>query len=155
MAPEAFQAMQVLKELWTIDRRIDEAYERIAQVREMAMKATSSFKAVNISGTGSRSRIEDAVIRMDQLEKQLDTNIDRMTRQRTRCQHAIDHMDGHYAERERRMLELRYIDHRSWADIMRRMHFEASQSKRIHEAALCNFWRQWSKMDQNGPFFLL
>ena len=155
MSDEAYQAMMVLKELWTLDKRIDEAYERIAQVREMATRATSSFKAANISGTGSRSRVEDAVIRMDQLEKQLDANIERMVRRRQLCQQAIEFMDGHNAERERRIIELRYIDHRKWSDIMRRMHFELSQSKRIHEDALCNFWRQWKKMDQNGPFFLL
>lgn len=145
--------MQVLRELWTLDKRIDEAYERIAHVREMATRATSSFKAVNVSGTGSRSRVEDAVIRMEQLEKQLDANIDHMVRRRRLCQHAIEMMDGRNAERERRLLELRYIDHRKWSDIMRRMHFELSQSKRIHEDALCSFWQQWKKMDQNGPFW--
>jgi len=42
-------------------------------------------------------------------------------------------------EREARLLELRYIDGRSWASVMTRMEISETWSRVIHESALAHF----------------
>lgn len=48
-------------------------------------------------------------------------------------------------EEEKRMIELRYMDARSWVDITRRMHISKSASFRMHETALLDFLQAYKK----------
>lgn len=133
---KAWEAMQILKRLWAINKRIDDIYERIARCREMATRATSTTNAANISGTGGRSRVEANAIRIMDLEAQLDETIDRLVKERTAIQKAIEQIEDDQAKR---ILELRYIDRRKWDNVMMRMHISRTHSFRLHEEALLLF----------------
>lgn len=137
--------MQTLKRLWNINRRIDELYERIASCRAMATRATASVSATNMSGTSGRSRVETGAIRIMELEEQLDAAIDQLTDERKHIQGAIEQMED---ERQKRILELRYIDHLSWEAITRRLFLSPSQSHREHEKALLSFWKFFNSQER-------
>lgn len=136
MTDEAYRAKQVLQEYRQLERRVSEKTERLAALMASATRATSSTEATRVSGTGARSRVEQAVITIIDLESQLDKSIDQKNAQRHAIQNAIDAMKD---EREARLLELRYIDGRSWASVMTRMEISETWSRVIHESALAHF----------------
>lgn len=136
MTDEAYRAKQVLQEYRQLERRVSEKTERLAALMASATRATSSAEATRVSGTGARSRVEQAVITIIDLESQLDKSIDQKNAQRHAIQNAIDAMKD---EREARLLELRYIDGRSWASVMTRMEISETWSRVIHESALAHF----------------
>ena len=136
MTEEAYKAKKVLKDFVQLDKRIDEKYERIKALLDSATRATPSMEAERVSGTGEKSRLESVMIRKIDLERQLDKSIDKLNAQRFEIQNAIDAMED---SREKRLLELRYIDGRSWASVTTRMEISESMSFVIHEAALIHF----------------
>ena len=136
MTDEAYRAKQVLQEYRQLERRVSEKTERLAALMASATRANSSTEATRVSGTGARSRVEQAVITIIDLESQLDKSIDQKNAQRHAIQNAIDAMKD---EREARLLELRYIDGRSWASVMTRMGIGETWSRVIHESALAHF----------------
>lgn len=136
MTEEAYKAKKVLKDFVQLDKRIEEKYERIKALLDSATRATPSMEAERVSGTGEKSRLESVMIRKIDLERQLDKSIDKLNAQRFEIQNAIDAMED---SREKRLLELRYIDGRSWASVTTRMEISESMSFLIHEAALIHF----------------
>lgn len=136
MTDKAYRAKRVLQSFRQLDKRIGEKEERLQRLVESATRATPSLEAERVSGTGDQSRLETAMIRKVDLERQLDASIDELNRRRHEIQSAIDAMED---AREARLLEMRYIDGRSWASVMARMEIAERTSFLIHESALIHF----------------
>ena len=136
MTDGAYRAKGVLQEFRQLSKRITEKTERIACLMDSATRATPSLEAERVSGTGEHSRLESAMVRKIDLEKQLDRGIIELNQKRFDIQNAIDAMRD---EREKRLLELRYIDGRSWASVMTRMEIGETWSRVIHDSALEHF----------------
>ena len=136
MTDEAYKAKRVLKDYRQLDKRISEMNERIGSLMDRATRATASMEAERVSGTGARSNVETAVVTKLQLEEQLDAMIDDLNERRRMIQDAIHAMAD---EREKRLLELRYIDGRSWVSVTMRMEISEAYSYVIHESALNHF----------------
>lgn len=136
MTDSAYRAKQVLQEYRQLEKRVQEKTERLAALMASATRTTPSLEAERVSGSGNKSRIESAVITFVELEQQLDKSIDAKNAQRHAIQNAIDAMKD---EREARLLELRYIDGRSWVNVMMRMEIGETWSKTIHASALEHF----------------
>lgn len=58
-----------------------------------------------------------------------------------RQQETLEKIRQLHDEREKDMLELRYIDCLDWYSVMDRMHISSTQSFRIHESALTHYWK--------------
>ena len=112
---DQMEANRVLCQLCHIERRTVEIQQRIEAARAGALKATASVNAVNGSGTTTRSKVETGAIEIIDLEKQLAKIYAKLVHNRQRIQEAIEFMED---EREKRLLELRYIDHMSWNAVM-------------------------------------
>lgn len=110
--------------------------ERVAAIAERATRATPSLEAERVSGSGDRSRVEQAVAAKVDLERQLSGMIADLAARRKAIQDAIHAMQD---EREKRLLELRYIDGRSWVSVTMRMEISEAYSFVIHESALNHF----------------
>ena len=136
MTDMAYRAKRVLQEYRQINRRVQERTERLADLMARATRATPSLTAERVSGTGEHSRLESAMITKIDLERQLDAGIDELNEKRHAIQAAIDAMRD---AREARLLELRYIDGRSWASVMTRLEISESWSFVLHESALNHF----------------
>lgn len=136
MTDAAYKAKRELQDYRQLDKRISEMYERIANLMDRATQATASIEAERVSGSGSRSKVESAVITKVELEKQLDSMIDDCRSRRFAIQNAIEAMQD---MRERRLLELRYIDGRSWVNVMMKLEVAETWSKTIHASALEHF----------------
>lgn len=136
MTDAAYKAKRELQDYRQLDKRISEMYERIDNLMDRATQATASIEAERVSGSGSRSKVESAVITKVELEKQLDSMIDDCRSRRFAIQNAIEAMQD---MRERRLLELRYIDGRSWVNVMMKLEVAETWSKTIHASALEHF----------------
>ena len=136
MTDLAYKAKQTLYEYRQLDKRVAEKGERIQTLMDSATRATASLEAERISGTSEHSRLESNMVRKIDLERQLDKSIDELNRKRFDIQNAIDAMKD---AREARLLELRYIDGRSWASVTTRMEISETWSKTIHASALEHF----------------
>lgn len=136
MTDAAYRAKQALQEYRQLEKRVQEKTERLAALMASATRTTASLDGERVSGTGERSRLEAAVITKVDLEQQLDKSIDEKNARLHAIQNAIDAMKD---EREARLLELRYIDGRSWVNVMMRMEIGETWSRVIHESALAHF----------------
>lgn len=136
MTDAAYRAKQALQEYRQLEKRVQEKTERLAALMASATRTTASLDGEHVSGTGERSRLEAAVITKVELEQQLDKSIDEKNARLHAIQNAIDAMKD---EREARLLELRYIDGRSWVNVMTRMEIGETWSRVIHESALAHF----------------
>lgn len=136
MTDAAYRAKQALQEYRQLEKRVQEKTERLAALMASATRTTASLDGERVSGTGERSRLEAAVITKVELEQQLDKSIDEKNARLHAIQNAIDAMKD---EREARLLELRYIDGRSWVNVMMRMEIGETWSRVIHESALAHF----------------
>lgn len=136
MTDAAYRAKQALQEYRQLEKRVQEKTERLAALMASATRTTASLDGERVSCTGERSRLEAAVITKVELEQQLDKSIDEKNARLHAIQNAIDAMKD---EREARLLELRYIDGRSWVNVMTRMEIGETWSRVIHESALAHF----------------
>lgn len=140
MTDEAYRAKMLLQDFRKLNRLVQEKTERLAALMESATRATSSFEAERISGTGDRSRVESLMISKIDLEKQLDGSIDELNARRFRIQDAIDRIED---PDQRSLLDMRYIDGKRWLFIMDRLHIGETTSRRVHHAALEAFMRAY------------
>lgn len=141
MTIEAREAQKTLQSLAHIVGRIKDVSERIEHFEELATRVTQSGGR-NGSGGRNRSRVEAGVVGMVDLEAKLDNDYKLLVERRDKIWRAIRSMSD---EEEKRMIELKYSDGRSWVDVMQRMHISRSSSFRIHERALLSFWIQYNK----------
>lgn len=143
MTDEAYRAKLLLQDFRRINRLVQEKKERLADLMESATRATSSYEAERVSGSGERSRVETLMNRKIDLERQLGSSIERLDAERYRIQAAIDRVED---KDQRSLLDLRYIDGKRWLFIMDRLHVGETTSRRIHHAALDAFMRAYDAL---------
>ena len=136
MTDAAYRAKRELQNYRQLNKRISEMYERISNLMDRATRSTPSMEAEPVSGSGDHSRIEQAIVTKADLERKLDAMIDECRARRDAIQSAISAMPD---MREQRLLELRYIDGRSWVNVMMRLEISESWSHVLHETALMHF----------------
>lgn len=148
MTPE--EAKRLLYNYRDACGRISDKRERLARLRELATRSTSSMEAVRTSGSGSRSRVEDAMVSYIDLEEQIKDEIQRLKNERYRIQETINHMED---EREKRLLELRYIDGWSWVRVCTRLEISETWSRMLHRSACEHFAQAYDNLqDWRGMY---
>ena len=132
----AKQAASVLRSYKHKVKRIAQLKARISTLYDQAMRA-----ATNTSGTAGRSRVESSMVSAMDLKTQLEDSLSDLIVQRYQIQAAINEIGS---DEEKILLELRYIDNRSWSQVMKEMSISETTSFRIHERALEDFWKNYS-----------
>ena len=96
------------------DRAIQNAIDRVDNWYDAATRGTGSMEAERVSGTGERSRVESAVCRMVDYEREqhLTARIDALVDMRQSAERIIKRIDS---PRFRQVLTLRYLQSESWA----------------------------------------
>jgi len=102
------------------DRAIQKELERMDAWYDFATRATGSMEAERISGTGERSRVEAAVCRMIDYEREqhLTARIDALADMRQAAERIISRIES---PRFRQVLRLRYLQMESWTWSWRRI----------------------------------
>lgn len=88
------------------------------------------------NGNVETSKVESVVLKIVDLERVIDEEINSFVDLKTAIRQAINAVEN---PNERLLLRLRYVEFLSWADIQKKMGFCKTQVQKIHGRALLNF----------------
>lgn len=116
-----------------INIQIDSKLEQVSALRQLAIKASSTLSPVPPSGTPDPHRLEETITRMMDMEHEVDEDIDRLVELKADIMKAISRVPD---DRERVVLELRYLAFKDWASIADAIGLHIRQVYRLHDEAL-------------------
>jgi DNA-directed RNA polymerase specialized sigma24 family protein len=102
-------------------------------LRQLAIKASSTLSPVPPSGTPNPHRLEETIARMMDMEQEVDEAIDGLVELKADIMKAISRVPD---DRERVVLELRYLAFKDWASIADALGLHIRQVYRLHDEAL-------------------
>ncbi len=129
-------AKEFLEQVRYVDRAIDSKLEQIQKLRNESTKATSMVSDMPHSSSPNLQRLEDTIIKIIDLEHEINRDIDRLVDLKSAARTAINAMAS---PDERLILELRYLCYKTWPEIAGTMGVSESTLFRAHGLALLNF----------------
>ena len=124
-------AKEFLRRARTVDRRVDEATERVERIRaRLEAGRMSSVTGMPRGGVQDWTATADRLI---ELEKDVSARIREMCKLKRLAQEAIDRVEE---ARLKEVLELYYIDGYSWEQVAQRMELDKRWVFRLHGRAL-------------------
>lgn len=124
---------EYLSQAYRIDQRINSKLEQVQSLRELAEKATSTLNDTPCSGTGNKQKIESVVVKIIDLEHEIDEEIDRLVDLKKDIVSLIKRVKN---PEYQTLLELRYLCFRTWEQIAVAMSYDLSWVHRLHNKAL-------------------
>ncbi len=122
---------EFLRRARDVDRRVDEAQERVDRLRaKLEAGRMSSVTGMPRGGANDWTKTADRLI---ELEKRVNAQIRELVRWKLA---AIDAIDAVEEARLREVLELYYIDGFTWKQVVKRMGLNKRWVFRLHEKAL-------------------
>lgn len=129
---------EYLMQAYRIDQRINSKLEQIASLHDLATKATVTYSDMPRNTNKGKSKIEDAIIKIMELEDEINHDIDRLVDLKTDITHLIKNLDSHEYQI---ILEQRYLCFKSWEQIAVDMGYSIQHTFRLHDAALTELGR--------------
>ena len=124
-------AKEFLRRARSVDRRVDEATERVDRLRaKLEAGRMSKITGMPRGGAQDWTATADKLI---ELEKRVNARIRELVRVKHLAMDAIDRVDE---ARLREVLELYYIDGFSWEQVAQRMDLDVRQVFRLHGRGL-------------------
>ena len=124
-------AKELLRRARSVDRRVDEATERVERIRaRLEAGRMSSVTGMPRGGVQDWTATADRLI---ELEKDVNARIREMCKLKRLAQEAIDRVEE---ARLKEVLELYYIDGYSWEQVAQRMKYDRRWVTRLHGRAL-------------------
>ena len=107
-------AKRFLSQAYWMDVRIDGKFRQVQSLRAIATRMTGSYEGDIVVHTRNAHSMEDAIVKVIMLEKELDAEIDKLVDTRRTIKEVIDCVAD---EEQRILLELRYESSCSWKEI--------------------------------------
>lgn len=127
------EAKAYLEQARNINIQIDSKLEQVSALRQLAIKASSTITPVPPSGTPDPHRLEKTITRMMDMEHEVDEDIDHLVELKADIMKVISRVPD---DRERVVLELRYLAFKDWASIADTIGLHIRQVYRLHDEAL-------------------
>jgi len=132
-------AKEYLSQAIWLDQMIDSKLEQLATLKSLAMKVTSSYTKEKICGGNiEKSKMESTMVKVIDLENEINADIDRLVDLKKDIQDTINMMDD---INQQLLLELRYLSGKGWDEIAASMGYDPRTVYRIHGKALKEFER--------------
>ena len=132
-------AKEYLSQAIWLDQMIDSKLEQLETLKSLAMKVTSSFTKEKICGGNiEKSKMENIMVKVIDLENEINADIDRLVDLKKDIQDTINMMDD---INQQLLLELRYLSGKGWDEIAASMGYDPRTVYRIHGKALKEFER--------------
>ena len=125
--------VEYLRRARVLNLRIDAGFERIQQLRALAERRTSIYGREHVGGGAATDGRMDVVARIVDAERALDAQIDRMLELKEEIAGVIARVPD---ERMRGLLELRYLNGRTWEEVAEQMNYTTRNIYNLHSAAL-------------------
>lgn len=126
-------AKEYLSQAFRLDQRINSKLEQVSKLRDLSMKASGLRLAERISGTKEHSLMETALVKMIDLEAEINADIDRLVDLKREILAIINSV--HPAEYQL-VLEMRYLNFMTWEEIADRMSYSWRNVHYVHGKAL-------------------
>lgn len=125
-------AKEYLGQAYRIDQRINSKIEQVSSLRALATKATSTLSDTPPSGTRNVHRMEDIIVKIIDMENEINSDIDRLVDLKQEIIKTINSVNN---PEQQTLLELRYLRFRSWEEISVEMDYSIQQIYRIRDKA--------------------
>ena len=126
-------AVELLKQAYYIDVRIDNKLEQMETLNALATKATTTFGNEPVSGTRDVHKREETICKIVDLQNEINADIDSLVdlkRELRKTIESIPNVDY------RTVLELRYLNFRKWEEIAVTMGYRLRNVHYIHDKAI-------------------
>lgn len=122
-----------LAQAYRIDQRINSKLDQISSLRELATKATSTLSDMPHSPNRSTGSMENIIIKMIDLENEINTDIDTLIDLKRDIVKIIKRIQN---PEYQTLLELRYLCFSSWEQIAVDMGYDLRYLYKIHGRAV-------------------
>ena len=126
-------AKEYLSQAYRIDQRIDSKLEQIASLRELLTKTSNGLSDMPGSPNRDRSRVEEYVVKIVDMEKELNDDIDRLVSLKADIMHTIKKVGDSECQM---LLEDRYLRFLTWEAIADNMGYTVRNVYILHGKAL-------------------
>ncbi|SDN07035.1 DUF1492 domain-containing protein [Acetanaerobacterium elongatum] len=126
---------EYLGQAYRLDQRINSKLEQIVSLRELSTKATSTLTDMPSSGTRNVHSMEGIIVKMIDLENEINADIDALVDLKRELVLAIKAVEN---PEYQTLLELRYLCFKSWEQIAVAMNYSVRNIYKMHEQALAN-----------------
>jgi DNA-directed RNA polymerase specialized sigma subunit len=124
---------EYLSQTWRINSLIDAKLEQAQSLKDLATKATATLSDTPRSSPPNAHRMEDIIVKMIDLENEINADIDVLVNLKREIGTAIKSLDN---ADYRVLLELRYLCFKTWEEIAACMHYAIRNVHYIHGKAL-------------------
>ena len=124
---------EFLDQAYHIDHRINSKLEQICSLHELSTKATSTISDMPGSATRNIHRMEDIIVKIMNLEEEVNKDIDALVDLKMDITHLIKLVDNHEYQI---ILEQRYLCFKTWEQISVDMGYSIQHTFRLHNKAL-------------------
>ena len=127
--------IKYLKRYINLDREIERKLEEVARLRSKLARVTEVFTEEPKGGGSIYGKTGEILAKIVDLEKEIDADVDRLIFIRDNIKAIIEAVED---DRERLLLQYRYLDGRTFEEIAVQMHYSWRQTHRLHRRALTN-----------------
>ena len=126
-------AKEYLGQAYRLDQRINSKLEQVMSLRDLATKATSTLSDVAPSGTRNVHRMEDIIVKIVDLENEINHDIDNLVDLKREMVSVIKAVTDPELQT---LLELRYLCFKSWEQIAVEMEYSIQHIFRLHDKSI-------------------
>lgn len=124
---------EYLGQAYRLDQRINSKLEQVMSLRDLATKATSTLSDVAPSGTRNVHRMEDIIVKIVDLENEINRDIDNLVDLKREMVSVIKAVTDPELQT---LLELRYLCFKSWEQIAVEMEYSIQHIFRLHDKSI-------------------
>ena len=124
---------EYLSQAYHLDKRIDSKIEQLKALNLLATKCTSTLSDMPKSQSISNSRLEDTVVKIVDLQEEINRDIDRLVDLKREIVEVIKSVDN---TEYQILLEKRYLCFHTWEQIAVDMHYSGKWIQKLHDRAL-------------------
>ena len=126
-------AKEYLEQAYRLDRHIESKMEQVQMLRLLATKSTSVIRGGPSGGGGGGSFMEDAIIRIVDMERDISAELGRLVILKAEIAEVIGQVENLEAQV---VLEMRYLCYKKWEEIMEAMSCSERTVLRWHKEGL-------------------
>ncbi|MCM3761050.1 DUF1492 domain-containing protein [Alkalihalobacillus oceani] len=127
-------AKEYLSQALWLDQRINSKMEQLETLRTLAMKVNANLTEEKVSGGNiTKSHMENTIAKIVDLEKEINEDIDRLVDLKAEIMETISQVDDPTCQL---LLEMRYINGKTWEEVARELSFEVRTAFRLHGKTL-------------------
>ena len=126
-------AKEYMEQARYLDMQINSKIEQVRTLNELATKGTTVYSDMPHSPNRNTGRMEETIAKIIDLESEIDRDIDALVGLKQEVKTAISKIED---EKCRVLLELRYINQKSWEEIANQLGYDLRYTHKIHGRAL-------------------